>query len=307
MTDATSPARRDPEDADRARTGSVFTTKSRAAAFFERFPPAVLLALAWVAMTLVVVAIAPLITPYDFKVMDLRARLMPPVFAGGGWAHPLGTDELGRDVLSRLLISVRVSLVIAFLSTLIAATLGVALGFLAAWARGRTEQVILMLIDAQAAMPFMILALAVLAFLGNSLALFTLLLGFYGWERIARIARGLAIAASEQGYATAVRDLGASPWRIYGRHILPNIASTLIVSMTLNFPEVILLESGLSFLGLGVQPPLTSLGSMVGYGRDYIQSAAWIMLAPAAAIVATTLSISIIGDWLRDLLDPTLR
>ena len=290
-----------------AATGSVFAAKARAAAFFERWPIPVLLAMLWLGLTLAAVAAAPLLAPYDFQAMDLCARLQPPVFFGGTWAHPLGTDELGRDVLSRLLISIRISLVIAFLSTLIAATLGVCLGFLAAWARGRTEQAILMLIDAQAAMPFMVLALAVLAFLGNSLVLFTILLGFYGWERIARIARGLAIAASEQGYATAVRDVGASPWRIYGRHILPNIASTLIVSMTLNFPEVILLESGLSFLGLGVQPPLTSLGNMVGYGRDYIQSAPWILLAPAAAIVVTTLSISMIGDWLRDRLDPTLR
>ena len=290
-----------------AATGSVFAAKARAAAFFERWPIPVLLAMLWLGLTLAAVAAAPLLAPYDFQAMDLRARLQPPVFFGGTWAHPLGTDELSRDVLSRLLISIRISLVIAFLSTLIAATLGVCLGFLAAWARGRTEQAILMLIDAQAAMPFMVLALAVLAFLGNSLVLFTILLGFYGWERIARIARGLAIAASEQGYATAVRDVGASPWRIYGRHILPNIASTLIVSMTLNFPEVILLESGLSFLGLGVQPPLTSLGNMVGYGRDYIQSAPWILLAPAVAVVVTTLSISMIGDWLRDRLDPTLR
>jgi peptide/nickel transport system permease protein len=152
----------------------------------------------------------------------------------------------------------------------------------------------------------MIIALAVLAFLGNSLPLFTVLMGFYGWERLARISRGLAIAAEEQGYATAVRDLGASPLRVYGLHILPNIASTLIISMTLNFPEVILLESGLSFLGLGVQPPLTSLGNMVGYGREYIQSAPWILLAPSVVIVLTTLSISIVGDWLRDRLDPTL-
>ncbi|WP_118133962.1 ABC transporter permease [Oceanicella sp. SM1341] len=288
-------------------SGSVFTAKNRAAAFFQSWPPGILLALAWLAMCALLVAFAPHVAPYDYLAMDLRARLTPPVFFGGDWAHPLGTDELGRDVLSRLITSVRISLVIAFLSTLIAATLGVSLGFLAAWFRGRVEQVVLMLIDAQAAMPFMIIALAMLAFLGNSLPLLVILMGFYGWERIARIARGLAIAASEQGYATAVRDLGATPWRIYGRHILPNIASTLIVSMTLNFPEVILLESGLSFLGLGVQPPMTSLGNMVGYGRDYIQSAPWIMLAPAAAIVLTTLSISMIGDWLRDRFDPTLR
>ncbi len=287
--------------------GSVFTAKGRLSAFFEAWPPLVLFALFWIALALFIVAFAPLVAPYDFMAMDLRARLTPPVGFGGNWAHPLGTDELGRDVLSRLIVSIRISVLIAFVSTLIAATVGVLLGFLAAWFRGRVEQLILMLIDAQASMPFMIIALAVLAFFGNALTLFIVLMGFYGWERIARIARGLAIAAGEQGYATAVRDLGASPWRIYGRHILPNIASTLIVSMTLNFPEVILLESGLSFLGLGVQPPMTSLGNMVGYGRDYIQSAPWIMLAPAGAIVLTTLSISIVGDWLRDILDPTLR
>ncbi|MFO7855149.1 MAG: ABC transporter permease [Paracoccaceae bacterium] len=289
------------------RSASVFTVKSRAKAFLETWPPLILLSLGWVAAMLFVAFFGHLIAPQDFMAMDLRARLEPPVFMGGSWDHALGTDELGRDVLSRLIASIRISLTIAFLSTLIAGFLGVSLGCLAAWARGRTEQAILMLVDAQAAMPFMIIALAVLAFLGNSLTLFTILLGFHGWERIARIARGLAISAQEQGYAAAARDLGASPWRVYGRHILPNIASTLIVSMTLNFPEVILLESGLSFLGLGVQPPLSSLGNMVGYGRDYIQSAPWIMLTPAAAIVLTTLSISMIGDWLRDLFDPTLR
>jgi peptide/nickel transport system permease protein len=132
-------------------------------------------------------------------------------------------------------------------------------------------------------------------------------MGINSWERYARIARGLAIAANEQGYANAVRQLGAGPLRVYGQHILPNIASTLIVSMTITFPETILLESGLSFLGLGVQPPLTSLGNMVGYGREYLTRAPWIMLAPASIIVVTTLAISMVGDWLRDRLDPTLK
>jgi peptide/nickel transport system permease protein len=168
------------------------------------------------------------------------------------------------------------------------------------------EHVVLALVDFQASMPFLILALSVLAFLGNDLWLLVLLLGLHGWERYARIARGLAISAGQQGYAAAVRQLGATPARIYLRHVLPNIASTLIVSMTLAFPEIILLESGLSFLGLGVQPPETSLGNMVGYGREYLVSAPWIMLSPAAVIVTTTLSVSLVGDWLRDLLDPTL-
>ena len=163
-----------------------------------------------------------------------------------------------------------------------------------------------MFADFQASIPFLIFALAVLAFFGNDLALFIGLMGLYGWERYARIARGLAISANAQGYAAAVRQLGASPGRIYLQHVLPNIASTLIVSMTLVFPEIILLESGLSFLGLGVQPPMTSLGNMVGYGREYLTRAPWILLAPAFTIILTTLSISILGDWLRDRLDRTL-
>lgn len=288
-------------------TGSVILHKTAWRAFFERFPPLVLLAMAWVLGMIAIALLADVLAPYDFKAVDLRARLAPPVLLGGTLKHILGTDELGRDVLARLIFSIRISIIIAFCSTLIAASIGVTLGFLAAYFRGRVEQLVLMLVDAQASMPFMIIALAVLAFFGNTLFLFIILMGLYGWERIARISRGLAIAATEQGYAAAARDLGASPLRIYFKHILPNIASTLIVSMTLSFPEIILLESGLSFLGLGVQPPLTSLGNMVGYGRDYMQSASWILLAPSLTIVFTTLSISILGDWLRDRLDPTLR
>jgi len=261
----------------------------------------------WLAAMIVIALGADFMLPYSVTAFDLKARLMPPVLFGGGIAHPLGTDELGRDVFSRLLLSIRMSLLIAFFGTLIATTLGTVLGFLAAHFRGRLESVILMAIDFQASMPFMIIALSVLAFFGNSLPLFIALMGFHSWERYARIARGLTLAANEQGYAAAVRQLGAGPGRIYGLHILPNIASTLIVSMTLTFPEIILLESGLSFLGLGVQPPLTSLGNMVGYGREYITRAPWIMLAPAGVIVLTTLSISLLGDWLRDRLDPTLR
>lgn len=194
---------------------------------------------------------------------------------------------------------------IGLISTFIAAAIGISLGFLAAHTRGRLEQVILMLIDAQAAIPFMIVALAVLAFFGNNLVLFTVLLGFFGWERIARLCRGLAMSASEQGYTIAVRDIGASPVRVYALHILPNVASSVIVAMTLNLPEVILLETGLSFLGLGVQPPLSSLGNMVGTARGYIEGAPWLVLIPSAVIMLTALAISIIGDWLRDRADPT--
>ena len=257
----------------------------------------------WVILMLGTAIFADQLRPYGITQMDLRNRLAQP-FAT--WAHPLGTDELGRDVLSRLIESIRISLLIAFGATTIAAVLGTTLGFVAAQFRGWVEQAVLMLVDFQAALPFLILALAVLAFFGNALPLFVGLMGLYGWERHARIARGLALAADAQGYAGAVRQLGAGPLRVYLRHVLPNIAATLIVSMTLSFPEVILLESGLSFLGLGIQPPMTSLGNMIGYGREYLTRAPWILLAPSAVVVLTTFSVSVLGDWLRDRLDPSL-
>lgn len=265
-------------------------------------PVFVTIGFVWIAVMIVVALTADWIRPYNITAFDLKNRLSLP----GNPAHFLGTDELGRDVLSRLIVSVRLSLLIAFGATLISAFVGTLLGFLAAYFRGVVEQVVLMLADFQAAMPFLIMSLAVLAFFGSSLPLLIGLMGFYGWERYARIARGLAIAASGQGYAAAVTQLGASPSRVYLKHILPNIASTLIVSMTLTFPEIILMESSLSFLGLGVQPPMTSLGNMVGYGREYLTRAPWIMLAPSFVIMLTTLSISITGDWLRDKLDPTI-
>jgi dihydroxy-acid dehydratase len=200
----------------------------------------VVIAAAWIVAMLLLAAFADRGVPYGFTQLDLRNRLAAP----GNVAHWLGTDELGRDVLSRLIVSISISLLIAFGATAISAIAGTLLGFLAAHFRGVIEQFALMLADFQASMPFLILALAV-----------------------------LAISANAQGYAAAVRQLGATPARIYLRHILPNIASTQIVSTTLVFPEVILLESGLSFLGLGVQPPMTSLGNMVGYGREYLISA----------------------------------
>ena len=271
-----------------------------------RVPSGVVAAMLWLGLVLAVALLADVIRPYGITQMDLRARLRPPAGFGGTWTHALGTDELGRDVLSRLIVSVRISLMIAFGATVIAAVFGTVMGFLAAHFRGWVEQLVLMLIDFQASMPFLILALSVLAFFGNSLLLFVGLMGMYGWERHARIARGLAIAATAQGYAGAVLQLGARPLRIYWHHVLPNIASALIVAATLSFPEVVLLESGLSFLGLGVQPPMTSLGNMVGYGREYLTRAPWILLAPSVTIVLTTLSVSLLGDWLRDRLDPTL-
>lgn len=276
--------------------------------FLERYPPLVTIAALWLLAMIAIAILATQLAPYDYAQMDLRSRLQPPVWlAGGKWNHFFGTDDLGRDVLSRLIFSIRLSLLVAFLGTIIGAVLGTAVGFVAAHFRGWVDDVVMMCIDFQASLPFMIIALAVLAFFGNSIVLFIALMGIYGWERYARITRGLALAASTHGYAVAVTTLGATPMRVYGRHILPNIASTLIVNMTLNFPGTVLMETSLSFLGLGVQPPLTSLGNMLGFGRDYLTTAWWIAVLPGITIFVTTLAMSLLGDWVRDRLDPTLK
>lgn len=270
-------------------------------------PPLVRLAAGWLSAVLIVAVFAGFLAPYDYTSMDLRNRLAPPLLMGGDWAHPLGTDHLGRDLLSRLLHSIRMSFFVALLGTVIGAVFGTVMGFVAARFRGLVDEVIMVMVDTQASIPFMIIALSVLAFFGNSFTLFLVVVGFQGWERYCRISRGLALSAMTHGYAVAVRTLGAGSLWVYGRHILPNVASALVVQMTLNFPETILLETSLSFLGLGIQPPMTSLGNMLGYGRDYLLDAWWIAVAPGLAIFFTTLAMSVVGDWVRDRLDPTLR
>lgn len=270
-------------------------------------PLPVALSVAWLLAVLSVAVLAQLLTPYDHTEIDLRARLQPPAFLGGEFSHILGTDQLGRDVLSRLFISIQMSFLIATTGTIIGAVVGTVLGFVAAHYKGFIDDVVIVLVDFQAAMPFTILALAVLAFFGNDLMLFVAVLGLYGWERYARLARGMTLSARSEGYAMALEGLGCGFWRLYLRHILPNIASVLIVNMTVNFPETILLESALSFLGLGIQPPMTSVGSMLGFGRDYLSTAWWIAVFPGLTIVFSVLALSIVGDWLQERLDPRVR
>jgi peptide/nickel transport system permease protein len=197
----------------------------------------------------------------------------------------------------------RISLTVATIGTVLGACFGSLLGILAAHFRGLVDELLSMLFDLQAAIPFMIFALAALGIFGNNLTLFVVLLGLYGWEVYARLVRGLVLSAREAGYVEALRALGFHPIRIYLRHVLPNIAGSLIVQITLGLPGIILLESGLSFLGLGIQPPLTSLGLMIGTGRDFLLTAWWTAVVPGLAIFLTTLSMTIIGDWLRDRLD----
>lgn len=250
---------------------------------------------------------ADVLAPRHYSSQNLVLRLKPPSFAGGPAGYLLGTDHLGRDVFSRLLYATRISMVVALVGTCIATVLGTLLGLIAAQRRGIVEELVMLLVDFQAAMPFILLALAMLAFLGNSFTLFLLLMGLNGWEKYARLARGTALGVQERSFIRAVQAMGASPFRVYRVHILPNIAGTLIVQSSLNFPETVLLETSLSFLGLGIQPPMTSLGAMLGEGRDYLLTHAHIAVAPGTVIFCITIAACIIGDWLRDVLDPTLR
>ncbi|MFK3781207.1 ABC transporter permease [Agrobacterium sp. NPDC089420] len=259
-------------------------------------------------LALVVVALlTPFLTPYGIADQNLLARLSPPLRLGGVPEHPLGTDRLGRDIFTRLAFGFKVSVAVALLGTVTGAVFGCTVGFIAAHFRGWVEEALMMFVDMQASLPFILVALTMLAFFGNSLPLTIVLMALYGWENYARLTRGVVLSAVSQPYAEAVDTLGATPWRLYFRHILPNIMGVLIVQVTLTFPQIILLESALSFLGLGIQPPLTSLGQIMGDGRDYLSTAWWISVIPGAVIFIIALSVSLVGDWLRDRLDPTLK
>jgi peptide/nickel transport system permease protein len=273
----------------------------------RRRPAAVpMLAGGFLLLMLLVSLLAPVIAPYDYAAQNLARRLSPPVFMGGDWSYPLGTDNLGRDILSRLLYGIRTSVAIAIAGTLIGALVGTLLGWIASLRRGLVDEGIMMLVDVQAALPAFFVAIACIALVGNNLWVFVLLVGLEGWERYARLVRGLVLTEKGKNYVVALDGLGASRWRIDASHVLPNISSTLVVQATINFPWTILLETALSFLGLGVQPPGTSLGQMLGAGRQYLLQAPWIAVVPGLAIFLTTLSMSLFGDWLRDRLDPTV-
>ena len=270
-------------------------------------PPLVIgLCIAWLVLVILAALFAEYLAPFGFADQSLLKRLKPPAALGGPAENLLGTDDLGRDVLSRVIYAMRTSILIAVMATVIGASVGTALGIVAAHFRGWVDDVIMMLVDFQASVPFLIVALAVLAFFGNNFVLLIVLIGLFGWDGYARIARGLVLSTNGQGYAFAIRTLGVHPAKVYIRHVLPNMLGVIMVQITLNFPEIILLETSLSFLGLGVQPPGTSLGLLLGEGRNYLTAAWWMGIPAGVVIFLTTLAISLLGDWLRDMFDPNL-
>lgn len=274
-------------------------TAARSPSFLSHVPFGVIIAAIWMLGCLSLIIVLPIFLKLDIDAINLTARLSPPVGFGGSWAHPLGTDDLGRDVLSRLVASLQTSLAIALGATIISAVIGTTIGILAAHLGGWVDQVIVGAVDAQVSVPFIIISLTLTAIFGNNLTLFIFILGLFGWERYTRLARAMTMASRGRGYVLAMTTLGFSWPRIYVRHVLPNIASTLLVTATITFPEVILLETSLSFLGVGIQPPMTSLGNMLGFGRSYLLTGWWIAVVPGLAIFFCALAVSVIGDWTR--------
>ena len=252
-------------------------------------------------------ALAPWIAPHDPLAVNIRHRLAPPAWMdGGGAQHLLGTDQVGRDLLSRMIYGGRVSLVVGVAAVLMSASIGVLLGLGAGYFGGRTDWTIMTGINVMLTFPFVLLALAVIAVLGPSLVNMILVLGVAGWPIYARAIRAETMAIREREFVLAGRALGMSHLRIVFRQVVPNLVSVIVVIATLQVAQVIVLESFLSFLGLGIQPPTPAWGNMLGEGRVYMLNSWWIATFPGLAIFLTTLVINLMGNALRDWLDPHL-
>jgi peptide/nickel transport system permease protein len=255
-----------------------------------------------------VAALAPALAPGDPIKNSLLDRLTPPMWSAGGDAkHPLGTDTLGRDVASRLVYGARVSLIVGLAAVLVAGVIGVTLGLASGWYRGWVDDVVMRAGDVQLAFPVLVLAVAVLAVLGASLANLIVVLGATGWITYARIVRGEVLTLRERDFVAAAQALGATDRWILRRHLLPNVLPPITVVATFSVARTIIAEASLSFLGLGIPAPEPSWGAMLDEGRNYITTGWWLALFPGLAILLLVLGINLVGDWLRDVLDPRME
>jgi len=266
-----------------------------------------LLGLFIVVIVILIALTAPFISPYDPGAQDLAHKLIPPIWSkGGNLQFLLGTDQLGRDVLSRLLYGSRISLIIALSGTVVAGVVGVVLGALSGYYGGLVDSIIMRIVDIQLSFPFILLALFIVSVLGSSVVNIILVAGLSSWVRYARLTRGEILAAKESEYVEAIRSLGGSDVRIIFKHILPNIVSPVIIIATLEMAKIILMEASLSFLGLGVPIEIPTWGRMLSDSRVFIVSNPWMAVLPGIAITLTVLGVNLTGDWLRDFLDPKL-
>ena len=251
---------------------------------------------------------APLLAPHDPTVQDLRARLKPPAWSTkGSWNHILGTDHLGRDVLSRVIYGSRVSLLVGAAVVMIAGSFGVIMGLLAGYRGGRTDSVIMRWIDTQVAFPGLLLALIILAVIGPSMTTVIIVLSLNGWMVYGRMTRSAVLAVRQTAYVEAAEIVGCRARRVIFRHILPNLTSPLLTLAILEFARIVLAEAALSFLGLGIQPPATSWGLDVATGKDYIFRAWWLVTMPGIAISITVLAVNLVASWMRLISDPQER
>lgn len=252
--------------------------------------------------------LGPFLTPYDPTEQELRLRSRPPSLGfGAGSFHPLGTDQLGRDIFTRVVYGSRISLLIGVSVVVLGGVIGGGVGIVAGYRRGWVDRIAMRVVDIYLAFPFILLALIVIGVLGPNLTNLIVVLALTGWVNYARVIRGEILSLRAREFVVAAQVIGASTWRILARHLLPNVASTLIVLASLELARVVIQEGSLSFLGLGVQPPTPSWGRMLAEGRDYIATAWWLATFPGFAILLLVLSVNLVGDWLRDELDPWRR
>jgi ABC-type dipeptide/oligopeptide/nickel transport system permease subunit len=252
-------------------------------------------------LVLVSAVFAPLVSPYDPYQISMAESLQPPSFA-----HPLGTDVFGRDVLSRMIYGARISMEVSVFSRLLSLFLGTLLGLVAGYVGGRLDSAIMRTADITLAYPGLLLLIAVMAAVGPSLTSLIIALGIVGWAAVARIVRAQVLSIKEREFVLAVRSLGGSSPRVLFRHLLPNCLSQLIIIFSMGLGMGIMAESSMSFLGLGAQPPLPSWGSMISAGLDYLRVAPWLSLAPGIGITLAVLGFNLLGDAFRDILDPRL-
>jgi ABC-type dipeptide/oligopeptide/nickel transport system permease subunit len=261
-----------------------------------------------VAVVVAVALLAPVLAPHPLTTFDLSHRLAPPIWEeGGDWSHPLGTDSLGRDVLTRVLHGARTSLGVAGVAVLLAAALGILLGLVSGYAGSWADALIMRVAEVQLSFPYLLLAIAVMALLKPSLVNLVIVLVLRSWVVYARLIRVVTLSARERDFVMAARAVGGGAARIIFHHIAPNVVGPAIVVSSFQLAELIIVESSLSFLGLGVQPPTPSWGGMVSEGRDYVAAAWWLSAVPGLAIVVTVLGANLFGDALRRSLDPRLR
>jgi peptide/nickel transport system permease protein len=253
-----------------------------------------------VVLAFVVLALgAPWIAPRDPVQTSWSQIRKPP-----SWAHPFGTDDLGRDTLSRVVWGARISMQAGVLSILLAIGVGVPMGLIAGYYRGVVDQALMRFTDAWLSFPFVILAIGLVTILGPSLTNATLAIGLGATPTYIRLTRGLVLATREEDYVQGARAMGAGDLRVMGRHVLPNIVSSIVVQATVSIPAAIILEAVLSFLGLGVQPPMPSWGTMLSGAQAFLETAPWMAWWPGLAIFALALSFNLAGDGIRDVLDP---